>query len=108
LSLGGGVFRRKAPDYEDMMAMGRKAVDAVQKAGGQRYQVGAATKLLYPTSGGSDDWAKGVAGIKYAYTVELRDKGDYGFLLPATQIVPTGRETFAGIKALVRAIACKT
>jgi hypothetical protein len=58
-------------------------------------------------SGGADDWAKGVAGIKYAYTVELRDDGTYGFLLPASQIVATGKETFAAIKAVARAIVCK-
>lgn len=35
-------------------------------------------------SGPSDDWAKGVAGIPYTYTIELRDKGPvYGFLLPS-------------------------
>lgn len=55
-------------------------------------------------TGSSDDWAKGKAGIKYSYTVELRDKGRYGFLLPSTQIIPTGRETFAAIKAIVKSI----
>jgi hypothetical protein len=59
-------------------------------------------------TGGADDWAKGVAGIKYAYTVELRDDGTYGFLLPASQIVATGKETFAAIKAIARAIVCKS
>lgn len=59
-------------------------------------------------SGSSDDWAKGVAGIKYAYTVELRDRGTYGFLLPATQIVPTAREIWAGIRAISRLVTCNT
>jgi hypothetical protein len=63
--------------------------------------------IFYFLVGGADDWAKGKAGIKYAYTVELRDVGTYGFLLPATQIVPTGKETFAAIKAIAKAIACK-
>ena len=40
--------------------------------------------ILDPNSGPSDDWAKGVAGINYTYTIELRDQGPvYGFLLPA-------------------------
>ena len=42
-------------------------------------------------SGGSDDWVKGVAGVKYAYTVELPDRGDFGFLLPASEILPVGQ-----------------
>lgn len=55
-------------------------------------------------SGGSDDWAKGKAGIKYSYTIELPDKGVYGFLLPAEKIVPTGRELFTGIKSIAKSI----
>ena len=42
-------------------------------------------------SGGSDDWVKGVAGVKFAYTVELPDRGDFGFLLPASEILPVGQ-----------------
>jgi hypothetical protein len=36
-----------------------------------------------PAAGGADDYAKGGAGIKYSYTVELRDSGRHGFVLPA-------------------------
>lgn len=35
------------------------------------------------------------------YTLELRDDGYYGFELPPGQILPTGQETWAGIRALV-------
>lgn len=58
-------------------------------------------------TGSSDDWAKAVAGIKYAYTVELRDKGTYGFLLPAAQILPTARETFAAVKTVAKSMICQ-
>jgi hypothetical protein len=34
------------------------------------------------SAGCSVDWAKAVAGFKYSFTVELRDQGEYGFLLP--------------------------
>ncbi|KAJ8893921.1 hypothetical protein PR048_006522 [Dryococelus australis] len=57
---------------------------------------------------GSEDWAKGVAGIKYAYTIELPDKGHHGFMLPASRIIPTGKETFAAIKTIAKAIVCKS
>ena len=50
--------------------------------------------------GGADDWAKGVAKIKYTYTIELRDQGRYGFLLPAQFISPTAKEAFAAIKTI--------
>ena len=38
------------------------------------------------TAGCSDDWAKGTCNIKFAYTLELRDTGFYGFQLPDTQV----------------------
>ena len=46
------------------------------------------TELNYKTInlfviGGSDDWAKGGAGVKFSYTVELPDTGKHGFILPA-------------------------
>lgn len=50
------------------------------------------------------DWAKGVAGIKYSFIIELRDTGRFGFLLPETEIIPTASETFAGISAVVNAV----
>jgi hypothetical protein len=36
-------------------------------------------------TGGSDDWAKGGAGIKYSYTIELPDRGqvENGFFVAA-------------------------
>lgn len=55
-------------------------------------------------AGGSDDWAKGVAGIKYSYTVELRDSGWHGFVVPADEIDDSGEEMWAGIKEMQNAI----
>jgi hypothetical protein len=45
--------------------------------------------FLLVFSGNSLDWAYGVAEIPYVYSFELRDTGNYGFLLPADQIIPT-------------------
>ena len=53
---------------------------------------------LDPASGSSVDYAYSV-GIKYGFAPELRDKGTYGFELPADQILPTGEETWAGFIA---------
>ena len=41
------------------------------KAMGGSYQVGHTAKMLYSASGGSIDWAQGVAGIPYAFAIEL-------------------------------------
>ena len=56
------------------------------------------------SSGTSRDWARGVANIKYSFTIELRDQGQYGWLLPPEQIIPTGEEIWQGIKAGMKVI----
>jgi len=61
--------------------------------------------LIDSAAGGSDDWAHGAAKIKYAYTVELRDTGDNGFVLPKEQIIPSGEETWEFFKTVSMAIA---
>ena len=53
-------------------------------------------------SGGSKDYTYGVLKIKYSFALELRDRGKYGFLLPANQIIPTAQEAFQGIKAMAK------
>lgn len=68
------------------------------------YTVGPSGKTLYPAAGGSDDWARAVMNIKYAYTIELRDKGRFGFNLPAAQIISTGQETMRMIDEFSRAV----
>lgn len=51
-------------------------------------------------SGGTIDWTYN-QGIKYSYTFELRDTGRYGFLLPASQIIPTAQETWLGLQTIM-------
>ena len=51
-------------------------------------------------SGSSVDWVKSVAGVPFTYTLELRDSGTYGFLLPAEHIDVSGRETFNALNTL--------
>ena len=60
------------------------------------------------SSGTSRDWAYGVPQIEYVYTIELRDEGQFGFLLPPAQIEPTVIETWAGMKAFAMHIIGET
>ena len=62
---------------------------------GKSYDVGCIPCILYVASGNAVDFAKGTLEIPYVYTIELRDTGMYGFLLPPEQIVPTGEEIMA-------------
>lgn len=67
--------------------------------------VGSSANTLYPAAGGSDDWAKGFADIKYTYTIEMGDTGRYGFILPAAYIEPNGRDGYTVVETLSRHLA---
>ena len=77
------------------------AASHIQRSGGKKYTIGSAAKMLYPAAGGSDDWARGGAGIKYSYTIELPDTGVHGFILPAKHIKSVGKEATAGVKGVL-------
>ena len=71
---------------------------------GGEYRVGASAKVLYQSSGITDDWAKGVAGINYTFTIELPDKGDHGFILPASQIIKVGPQALRATTAMIQGL----
>ncbi|CAB4056327.1 Carboxypeptidase B,Carboxypeptidase O,Mast cell carboxypeptidase A,Carboxypeptidase A2,Carboxypeptidase A1,Carboxypeptidase B2,Carboxypeptidase A5 [Lepeophtheirus salmonis] len=98
---------RESSKYYDLYTAAKKAVNSLESLYGTNYVFGSSSELSYLSSGTSDDWMYGVAGIKYSFTIELRDEGKYGFLLPSSQIVPTAEETFAGISALIADICDK-
>ena len=52
-------------------------------------------------SGTTKDYVYGHLNVKYAFSMELRDIGKYGFMLPTQLIKPTAKEAFEGIKAMV-------
>lgn len=90
------------PTYSEMMRVARIAVNALKNAGyGTYYKAGTSADIIYATTGGTMDWVTATLGVTYSYGLELRDRGRYGFMLPANQIIPTGIETFAAIKAMV-------
>ena len=89
-------------DYGQMLRVAKAGNRAIQRTTGKKYQVGQASKLLYSASGGSEDWAKAKAGIKYSYTFELRDTGKHGFLVPPDQIEDTCKEISAAVTAMIK------
>ncbi|XP_012340528.1 carboxypeptidase B-like isoform X2 [Apis florea] len=103
-----GYDKRVPPDYADLDRVGRQVSTAMKKADGAKsaYTVGNSATTLYAASGGSDDWAKAILKMKYTYTIELRDTGKYGFVLPARYIVPTAKEALAAVMVVTE--ACKS
>lgn len=100
-----GYDRKVPPDHADLKKVGDEGAAAIKAINGNEYTVGPAGNTLYPASGGSDDWAKGTMKFKYSYTVELRDTGRHGFMLPADQILSTGKETLAFMEVMAKAVS---
>ncbi|XP_076814919.1 carboxypeptidase B-like [Clavelina lepadiformis] len=68
------------------------------------YNYGPGAETLSVSTGVTTDWTQAKADIDINYTIELRDTGQYGFLLPPDQIIPTGEELLAGIEVLAKHI----
>ncbi|XP_064309292.1 carboxypeptidase A2-like [Phalacrocorax carbo] len=87
-------------DHAELDALGRAAAQSIQSLYGTTFTVGSICNTIYQASGGSIDWSYDY-GIKYSFAFELRDTGNYGFLLPANQIIPTAEETWLGLKKIL-------
>mmetsp|Transcript_110868 Transcript_110868/g.238719 ORF Transcript_110868/g.238719 Transcript_110868/m.238719 type:complete len:422 (+) Transcript_110868:34-1299(+) len=88
------------PDYEQQNGLSAAAVAAIKATHGKTYEYGPIATTIYPASGSSADYTYDVCGVKYSYGVELRDTGEFGFLLPPEEIVPSGEEIWAAIVAM--------
>jgi len=99
-----GYTENLPPDYNVQNILSAQCVAAIKAVYGTTYQYGPIATIIYPASGSSADYTYGVAKVLYSYGVELRDTGEYGFLLPPDQIVPSGVETYAALK--VWALQC--
>ncbi|XP_011943454.1 PREDICTED: carboxypeptidase A5 isoform X2 [Cercocebus atys] len=87
-------------NQRELYDLAKDAVEALYKVHGIEYFFGSISTTLYVASGITVDWAYD-SGIKYAFSFELRDTGRYGFLLPATQIIPTAQETWMALRTIM-------
>jgi len=90
------------PDGAAQQAIGTTAVNAIRSVNNLTYRYGTIYNIIYPASGSSADYAYDFGKVIYAYGVELRDTGTYGFQLPANQIRPQGEEIWNATVAMAR------
>ena len=76
-------------------------VAAIRGVYGTVFRSGAICPTIYQVSGSSVDYVTDVSKAQYTFTSELRDTGNYGFVLPADQILPSAVESFAGLRYLL-------
>lgn len=65
-------------DWKKLHNLARMVSDSVVRAGGRPFNVMSAGQW-YPAAGGSDDFAFGVVGVHYSYTMELTDGYEFTF-----------------------------
>ncbi|XP_073832248.1 carboxypeptidase B-like [Musca autumnalis] len=94
----------KTKQYKTLERVGLEAADIIRRRTGKKYDVGVTYSTLSPSGGGADDWTCAMLNVKYVYTIELRDRGRYGFLLPPKQIAPTGLEGYTMVRTVARDI----
>lgn len=97
-----GWTRTAPPDEAALKAVGDEMRAAILAVDNKAY-TNQPSWALYFTTGGASDWHYSKAKVPLSYTIELRDTGRYGFLLPANQIVVTGKENFQAILYLAEA-----
>ncbi|XP_042551982.1 carboxypeptidase A1 isoform X2 [Dipodomys spectabilis] len=95
-----GYTSQPAPDEEELDQLSKSAVTALASLYGTKFKYGSIIKAIYQASGSTVDWTYS-QGIKYSFTFELRDTGRYGFLLPASQIIPTAQETWLALLTIM-------
>ncbi|PKK22051.1 carboxypeptidase A1 [Columba livia] len=96
-----GYTSTPAPDHQELHQISEQAAAALASLYGTDFEYGSIYSTIYPASGSTVDWTYN-QGIKYSFTFELRDTGRYGFLLPASQIVPTAQETWLALKVIMQ------
>ena len=100
------------PTLENLEELAMGLVKAIRLTHNHGYAIASACKghsastrhsknSLWPklelTGGSALDWFYHELQVRYSYQIKLRDTGSYGFLLPSTQILPTGQELFSAL-----------
>jgi hypothetical protein len=96
-----GAVCQRADDHDELMRVSDITANAIQATYRTTWSRGNSCEVIYATSGGTDDFAKGVAGVKYAFCPELRGNN---FVIAASNIPLSFNEVWNGIVALSGAI----
>lgn len=96
-----GYTTNAAPKTPMMKRAGTRFARGAKKLFSTKYTVENSAAGMYYASGTTDDWAKAALEVPLSYTLELRDRGGNGFVLPANQILPTSKEVWNGIKRML-------
>jgi len=101
-TIAGGSTCARSAYHNQINAVALAARNAIQSTGGQSWQYGPVCSVIYPASGSTVDYCHDKSGMVYAFTPEVRGNS---FAPSASLIEPNYREQWAGLVAMVDAIA---
>ncbi|KAI9162918.1 Metallocarboxypeptidase A-like protein [Paramyrothecium foliicola] len=91
----------QAENIDKQMELAGGVAEAIKGVNGLTFEYGPTCTTIYPAAGGSMDWAYDIAGAELAWGFELRPAGGgNGFVIPPSNIVPSGEENWAGMEYL--------
>jgi len=89
-------------NYDHLLEIGKAFSESIASLQyDTQYTYGSTASTLYVASGSSVDWVFNTLDVKVGFTIEFRDKGYWGFILPPIQIIPNCEELMAGMLSLV-------
>lgn len=94
----------KVKDSSVLQRVASLAAERIVQKTGTAYRAAVTHEVLGIAGGGSDDWSRAALGVKYVYTIELRDRGTYGFVLPPRFIKDTALEGWTVAETVAQAI----
>ncbi|KAL2129922.1 hypothetical protein VTI74DRAFT_7139 [Chaetomium olivicolor] len=96
----------RAVNHAHQMSLAASLASAIRQPYGTRFTYGPSCSTLYATTGDSVDYLTDVAKAELAWTIELRPSSSSGngFVLPASQILPSSIEQWEGMKYLLAAM----
>lgn len=97
-----GDTTNRPPTDSTLNAIATAMRSAMVSGGGRSYTIGQTSRTLYLAAGNMPDWFYQEYGNVPCYTIELRDTGQFGFELPASQILPTIQENWNGFAQFIR------
>ncbi|KAI1198653.1 hypothetical protein F5X97DRAFT_342364 [Nemania serpens] len=91
-----------APELGKWTKAAQMASDAIRDSSSDltTFTFGPSGATLYPTTGAAPDHVYSIGRAEFSYTIELRDIGNYGFVLPPELIRPAVEEQWAGQKVI--------
>ncbi|KAF5025088.1 hypothetical protein F66182_2857 [Fusarium sp. NRRL 66182] len=92
----------KASNIDTQMKLAGGVADAINKVHGLEFEYGPTCETIYQTSGQSSDYVFDIAKAELAWGIELRPARltGGGFVVPASQIIESGEEIWAGMRHL--------